>query len=392
MTENATKTDRTDSTVTPYAANGEIDYDRLLEQFGADRLTHEDRRRFPEPVDPLLDRDVYYAHRSIERVFSAIESGDRLSVVTGCGPSGPMHIGHLIPFRMARYLQETAGAHVYIPVSDDEKYYTTDQSFAELHAHARDNLRDVLAMGFDPDLTTIVLDTADADVLYPIAAEIAGQVTTATVEAIYGTPPNPGLGFYPAMQTAHLLLPQLLEGRHPTVVPVAIDQDPHIRLSRDVAATEAFPVSKPAALLSRFLPALTGDGKASSSDDHPTIELTDDPERIRETITTHAYSGGRSSVAEHREHGGDPSVDVAFQLLAALFEPDDAALDRIEREYRSGELLSGTLKQLAADRIVDRLQDHQRRREHLEEDLASALEPYRLTSEEIDRLTTEPLS
>jgi len=380
----------TDSTVTPYEVDGDIDYERLLEQFGAERLTDEHRERLPGPVDPLLARDVYYAHRDIDRVLAAIESGDRLSVVTGCGPSGAMHIGHLLPFQVARYLQEHAGAHVYVPFSDDEKYYTTDQSMEKVYAHARDNLRDVLAMGFDPELTTIVLDTADADVLYPLAAEIAGDLTTATVEATYGKSPNPGQGFYPAMQATHLLLPQLLEGRHPTVVPVAIDQDPHVRICRDVAAKEAYPASKPAALLSRFLPSLSGAGKASSSADEPTIELTDDRETIRETIATHAYSGGQSSVAEHREQGGDPDVDVAFQLLAALFEPDDEQLACIEREYRSGELLSGELKQLAADRIADRLEAHQRRRQRLDEDIASAVAPYRLTDEEREQLRTTP--
>ncbi len=50
--------DPDDFTVTPYAVEGEIDYDRLLEQFGTDRLTDERIAQFPEPVHPLVRRKL----------------------------------------------------------------------------------------------------------------------------------------------------------------------------------------------------------------------------------------------------------------------------------------------------------------------------------------------
>jgi tryptophanyl-tRNA synthetase len=371
-----------DFTVTPYDVSGTVDYDRLLERFGADRLTDEQVVRFPD--HPMLRRRVYYAGRSVDRFLDAAEAGGTHSIVTGVGPSGPMHLGHALVFYLAKELQDATGAEVCIPLSDDEKYYAKDLTYEEIAGYRDENLRDLLAVGFDPEKTTIVVDTEDADVVYPAASAFARHLTQSTVDATYGDPDNVGLSFYPAVQAAHLLLPQLIRGEHPTLVPVAVDQDPHVRVCRDVAAKERFPVSKPGALLGRFLPTLDGPGKMSSSDETPAIALTDDPDDVRAVIRQHAFTGGRASVAEHREHGGDPSVDVPFQYLRFFFERDDDELARIETAYREGELLSGELKELAADRIGEFLTGHQRRRAELG-DLESALEPYRLTDAERER-------
>lgn len=376
--------DATAFTVTPYAVEGEVDYDRLFADFGADELTDEQRARFPDPVHPMVRRRVFYAGRDVDPFLDAANAGRTCSVVTGRGPSGPMHLGHVLPFYFAKYLQDRAGAYVYVPLSDDEKYFAKDLGFEDISDHVRENLRDVLAVGFDPDRTRIVVDTADADVVYPLAAAFAGDLTPATVDAVYGDQPNVGLSFYPAVQAAHLLLPQLVHGRHPTLVPVAVDQDPHVRVCRDVAAKERYDVSKPGDLLSRFLPSLGGPGKMSSSDDAPSIELADDRETVEEKIRRHAHSGGRDSLAAHRERGGDPSVDVAYQYLRYFFEPDDATVDRLAREYRAGDLTSGEMKAHAADRIADFLDAHRARRDALGP-VADELAPYRLTADERER-------
>lgn len=375
-----TTSDDADFTVTPYAVEGEVDYRELLDRFGADELTADQIARFPDP-HPMVRRRVFYAGRDVDRFLAAAKGGETVSLVTGIGPSGPMHLGHAMQFYHARHLQETTGAHVYVPLSDDEKYFTKDLSLAEISEFARQNLRDLLAVGFDPERTRFVVDTADADVVYPLAVQFARHVTQSTVEATYGDPDNVGMSFYPAVQIAHLLLPQLVHGRHASMVPIAVDQDPHVRLARDVAGKEAFDVDKPAALLSKFLPDLGGPGKMSSSEDAPALQLTDDRETVEEKIQQHAYSGGRSSVEAHRRHGGDPEVDVAYQLLAFFFEDDDEALDRLAEEYRAGDLLSGELKAYAAEKIADFLEAHQERREEID-DLETELEPFRLTQDE----------
>lgn len=371
----------TENTVSPYAVEGEIDYEKLLARFGAAELTDDQIERFPD--HPLLRRQVFYAGRDVDRYLDAADGGAPHSIVTGRGPSGPMHLGHVLVFYFARRLQEETGAHVYIPLSDDEKYWLKEQSLGETRTYLRDNLKDVLAVGFDPERTRIVVDTADADVVYPLATAFAKDVTHSTLTSVYGEPETIGHGFYPAVQATHLLLPQLVHGSHPTLVPIAVDQDPHVRVCRDVAAKQRYIVDKPGALLMKFLPGLSGPGKMSSSSG-PSIDLTDDRETIRETVMEHAYSGGRSSIDAHREHGGDPEVDIAYRYLHAFFEPDDALVERLAREYRAGELLSGELKQHAVERIADFLEDHQSRRPS-DDELDDALAPYRLTADERQR-------
>ncbi|PSP55617.1 tryptophan--tRNA ligase [Halobacteriales archaeon QS_1_67_19] len=378
-----------DFTVTPDAVEGEVEYRDLLDRFGADELTDGQIDRFPGS-HPMVRRGVFFAGRDVDRVLGAVEADEPLSIVTGIGPSGPMHLGHAMQFYHAKHFQERTGAHVYVPLSDDEKHFAKDLSLAEIGDYTRRNLRDLLAVGFDPERTHVVIDTADADVVYPLAVRFAERVTQSTVEATYGRPDNVGQSFYPVVQIAHLLLPQLIRGRHATLVPIAADQDPHVRLARDVADKETVATEKPAALLSKFLPTLDGPGKMSSSDDAPTIRLSDDRETVAEKIRTHAYSGGRADREAHREHGGDPDVDVAFQYMAFFFERDDETLDRLAHEYRAGDLLSGELKAHAIERIADLLESHQRRREALG-DLDAELEPYRLTDEQRWRALPEGL-
>ncbi len=384
MTQHTAMPANTDSIVTPYAVEGSIDYDRLLEQFGADALNDEQIDRFPGESHPLVRRGVFYAERDLDSFLDAVENGEKHSIVTGRGPSGPMHIGHVIPFYFARYLQERTGATVYIPLSDDEKYLLKEGPFARFRDHTRENLRDILAVGFDPDRTRIIVDTADADLIYPLATVFARSITQATVNATYGDPRNVGLSFYPAVQTTHLLLPQLVHGRHPTLVPIAIDQDPHVRVCRDVADKERFDVEKPGALLSKFLPSLEGSGKMSSSDDLPNLLLSDGRETVFEKIRKYAYSGGRTSVEAHRKHGGDPEIDVAYCLLETFFERNDDRIERLATDYRSGALLSGELKDIAAATIADFLEEHQRRRSSLGA-IDREIEPYRLTDKERSR-------
>lgn len=154
-----------------------------------------------------------------------------------------------------------------------------------------------------------------------------------------------------------------------------------MRICRDVAAKDRFDLMKPGALLSKFLPSLKGPGKMSSSDAAPSILLSDDRDAIFEKMRRHAYSGGRSSVAEHRKHGGNPEVDVSYRLLASFFEEDDERLTKIAESYREGTLLTGELKEIAAGRIADFLEAHQERRSSLGT-LADALAPYRMTPDE----------
>ena len=65
---------------------------------------------------------------------------------------------------------------------------------------------------------------------------------------------------------------------------------------------------------------------------------------------------------EHRKHGGNPDIDVAYQWLT-FFEEDDKKLEQIYNDYKSGKLLSGEMKQLLIDNLNTFLKEHQKARE-----------------------------
>ena len=81
-----------------------------------------------------------------------------------------------------------------------------------------------------------------------------------------------------------------------------------------------------------------------------------------------AYSGGQSTVEEHRRLGGNPDVDVAYQYMMYFFEDDDEFLQSINSDYRAGKILAGEMKQLCIDRATEWLSElHEKRsqNEHL---------------------------
>lgn len=106
----------------------------------------------------------------------------------------------------------------------------------------------------------------------------------------------------------------------------------------------------------------------SSSILNTSIFMTDNPKQVRTKIMKYAFSGGKDTIDEHRKHGGNPEVDVAYQYLTFFLE-DDKKLKQIYDDYKSGKLLSGELKQIAVDVINHELESHQKRREKAKHDI-----------------------
>ena len=145
---------------------------------------------------------------------------------------------------------------------------------------------------------------------------------------------------------------------------MAIDQDPHFRISRDVV--EKLGHKKPAIIHAKFMSPLTGaNGKQSSSGDSKSILMTDDAKTVKKKINKYAFSGGQETTEEHREKGGNVEVDVACQWLK-YFEHDDKKLKEIYNKYSRGELLSGEVKKILIDKLNTMLAEHQKRRKGAE--------------------------
>ncbi len=113
----------------------------------------------------------------------------------------------------------------------------------------------------------------------------------------------------------------------------------------------------------------------SSSDPTSYIALTDMPEEAARKVQKYAFSGGQATIEEHRKKGGNPDIDVAFQMLRYGLEPDDKKLAKIEKDYRAGKLLTGELKQLAIGKLTAFLKEHQKKRKSAEKAIQKFLKP-----------------
>lgn len=340
--------------LTPWNVSGDLDYNKLVKDFGTQAISDKIRKRL-EKAHPLLRRGIYFSHRDFDKWLDNFDKGKKVSVITGRGPSEKMHLGHLVPFLVAKSLQDEFDCPVFIPISDDEKFFVKDNlSFEQSLKFSEDNIMDLIALGFKPGKTFIFEDFVYTDI-YKYASRIAKRITYSTAKAVFGLSPenNIGWSFYPAMQAAHILFPQFHSGKHLSVVPVGIDQDPFIRLTRDIADHKDFSFDKPAALHAKFVPSLEGGSKMSSSDKsgNNVIYLSDSAEEVKKKINKYAFSGGQATIDEHRKLGGNPEVDVSFQYLKIFFEPDDKKLKKIEDDYKSGKLLTGELKAILIEKI-----------------------------------------
>lgn len=359
-----------DFVVTPWDVKGNIDYDKLVRQFGTKKLDDKILERFRKITGkdhPYLRRKIFYSHMYFDDILNDVEKGKKIYLYTGRAPSGPVHMGHLFVWMFTKWLQDVFDAKLLFQIVDEEKFLAKENlTLEDTKKWAYENALDIIALGFDPKKTHIFLDTEYAGHLYPHAIKVAKKITFSTIKSTFGfgNDKNIGIIFYTAMQSTPVIIPSVMEGKNTRVlIPCAIDQDVHFRLTRDVVDSLGY--YKPATILSRFLPGLHGmqeEGKMSSSIESTAIFTTDDPKTVRSKIMKYAFSGGRDTVEEHRRLGGNPEIDVSYQWLT-FFEEDDAKLEKIYKDYKSGKLLSGELKQILVDKINDFLGEHQKKRE-----------------------------
>jgi tryptophanyl-tRNA synthetase len=148
------------------------------------------------------------------------------------------------------------------------------------------------------------------------------------------------------------------------LIPCAIDQDPFFRMTRDVGKEKKknsflffyffyflffffiiyffyyyfflsfffslaprLGFKKPAVIHAKFFPALQGPKtKMSGSSLSSAIFMTDTTNQMSKKVNK-SFSGGKDTVEEHKQFGGVPEIDVAYQYLT-FFEPDDEKLEK----------------------------------------------------------------
>lgn len=362
-----------DFIVTPWHVEGEIDYDKLIKRFGTEKITDQLISRIEKITKEshfMLRRGIFFSHRDMKRILDDYEKGNKFFLYTGRGPSGHTHIGHLVPWVFAKWLQDKFKTNMYFQLTDDEKFFAKpDLTLEDTKKFAFENALDFIALGFKPENTKIIIDTENIKTLYPIAARVAKKINFSNTKAVFGfsNDTNIGMIFYTSLQSA----PCFIEDR-PVLIPFGVDQDPHFRLTRDVAPKIG--KIKPALIHNIMIPSLQGPGgKMSASAENTTIYTTDSPETVKKKINKYAFSGGQPDIEEHRKKGGNPDIDVSFQYLRIFFEPDDNKLKQIYDDYKSGKMLTGELKGILIEKVNKFLKSHQEKREKARDQVSKFL-------------------
>ncbi len=353
--------------VTPWEVRGEVDYDKLIRQFGTQPITDQLLKRLQKQVGKLhlqLRRRLFFSHRDLDTVLDLYEKGKRFVLYTGRGPSGPVHVGHLVPWIFTKYLQDKFKTNLYFQMTDDEKFVIEqDLRIEETTKYAYDNALDLIALGFQPRNTYIIFDIKDIALLYDIALEVAKRVTFSTAKAVFGFQDSTNIGwiFWPAIQAVPCFIHAKLTGENvPSLIPAAIDQDPYWRITRDIAPKLGY--QKPAQVHCRFVPGLGKGGKMSASEPETCIFTVDSPSTVKKKIWN-AFTGGKPTVEEQRRLGGEPELCTIYQYFLYLFEQNDEKLADLVRQCKAGETVCGDCKAILTERVTKFLLEHQKKRE-----------------------------
>lgn len=356
----------------PWEIKGDLNYKKLIKEFGIKPIDESPKEL---EKDILFRRKIVFAERDFGRIIKSIKDKEKVVLMTGLMPTGKFHIGHMLLIQQLIFWQNM-GIKIYIAIADIESYNARNQSFEESKEKAKEYLLNYAALGLDLKKCEIYFqshrsnDAKKSNAYYKLQNQLANHVTFNEFKGAYGEV-TPGKMLAALLQGSDMLHAQLpeFEGPCSVFIPVGIDQDPHIRLTRDIQKRlKKLNFTPIASTYHLFMPGLGG-GKMSSSDPNSHIAMTDTKSEVKRKINKYAFSGGKDTIEEHRKYGGNPDIDISFQYLKFFFESDDGKLFEIEGKYRKGEILSGELKKILIDKINVFLEKHQEQMQKKEKEV-----------------------
>ena len=140
-----------------------INYDKLIVKFGSSKVDETLIARIEaiikKPVHHFIRRGIFFSHRDLHNILNLYEAKKPFFLYTGRGPSSEsMHLGHLVPFIMTKWLQDVFDVPLVIQMTDDEKFLWKDLSIEEANRLVYENAKDIIACGFDVEKTFIFSD------------------------------------------------------------------------------------------------------------------------------------------------------------------------------------------------------------------------------------------
>lgn len=295
-------------------------------------------------------------------------------VLSGIRATGRLHLGNYLgAVKGMLELQATPSA------GSGQAMYETFYMVADLHAittpydpktlsqNAREVILDYLSAGLDPEKSTIFIQSqvpehVELSYLFSTIVTVARMQHLPTFkDKVKPHPDNVTMAllYYPVLMAADILVYKA------GLVPVGIDQEPHLEVARDIAQklNERFKLDFPEpqrfATKGEYVPSLAGEGKMSKSVEGSFINLTDDLETIKKRLAAAPTDEGRGTSVP--EEGGVASL----LKFVELFQGNEKRAE-YEKQYTATGVRYGELKEELAEAIFAELKPIQEKRKELE--------------------------
>lgn len=291
-----------------------------------------------------------------------MDNTDKKRILTGDRPTGKLHLGHYVGSLKNRVkLQEKYDT--FLLIADVQALTTNFESPEEISDDVRQVAKDYLAVGIDPEKTTILVQSmipeiAELTVYFSMIVTVNQLRRNPTIKSEakqYGYD-DMSYGFlgYPVSQTADITFLKA------DLVPVGEDQLPHIEQARHIVRKfnnlydKVFP--EPKALVGDF-PRLVGlDGKSKMSKSlNNAIFLSDSSKTVEERVNKAVTDPDRIRI----DDPGNPEVCTVYEYHKAFNEEES---DEIAKKCRAGEIGCVACKKRLATSINDLLEPMRERR------------------------------
>lgn len=284
----------------------------------------------------------------VKRVFSGIRA------------TGRLHLGNYLGAVKGFLEIQSKGDYEMVYCVVDVHSITTPYKPEDLRKNKREIIIDYLAAGLDPKKSMIIYQSDVPEHLelafyFSTVETIARMMHLPTYKDKVKQFPNANtmaLLNYPILMAADILIYKA------GLVPVGIDQEPHLEVTREIARKmnnlygTNFPEPIRFATKGEYIPSLTGEGKMSKTVANSFIELTDSLEEIRKkirSVPTATTAGGEMS----------PGLKTLF-TFANLFIPLE--VEGFKKSFEDKSLQFVTLKDKVAEAIYKELKPFQERR------------------------------
>ncbi len=223
--------------IDPWGVSDITDYTNLFEDFGISRF--QDALTRIKAPHLYMRRGIIVGHRGYDEVLRAMQTKDKFAVMSGFMPSGRIHLGGKMVMDEIIWHQRMGGD-AFACIADMESHSVRGVSWQQCREMGvNEYILSLVALGFDVEKGHIYFQSAN-EKLRNLAFELGTEANFSEISAIYGFSGDVNISHMISVlvQNADILQPQLSEygGPKPVVIPVGVDQDPHIRLTRDLAS------------------------------------------------------------------------------------------------------------------------------------------------------------